>query len=280
MIRPPLPSPLLLALRRAARTCSAVLVAGTLLLGLSGPAAAGDEGLQLDPLVERVQQVYRETRDLTASFEQSYHFKVTGRSKKSSGRVYLKLPGKMRWDYLAPEPKHFIADGRTLWVIAPQDRQVMRQPLVQSEISSVLGFLMGSGELRTQFELQLLGRDASLRYRLKLVPRGGETLYRHVVLVIEPLTFRTVETEVTDAAGNLNHLVFREIKVNQGLPDSGFSFVIPDGYRIIEAASPTVPGPDSSPGGAPDAPDAPAQKKIPEKQPTPDVSPGGSQAPR
>lgn len=247
--RSPLPYPVRTLLGRAA--CVGLLCVA-LLLPLRAMAQAKQQ--PLDEVVDDVQRVYHETKDLTADFEQTYHFEVTGRSKKSSGRVYLKLPGKMRWDYLTPEPKHFVADGKMLWVIAPQDRQVMRQPLGQSDISSVLGFLMGSGDLRAQFVLTLLGQDAAGRHRLQLVPRADETHYRKVVLVIDPQSHRTVETEITDPAGNLNHLVFRNIKANQGLPDSGFSFEIPQGYRVIEAAAPASPAPSAEPPAGPAPP--------------------------
>jgi len=196
--------------------------------------------LALDELVDRVHGVYRETRDLSAGFAQTYRFKVTGRAKRSTGRVFLKLPGKMRWDYLEPEPKHFVADGRTLWVVAPADRQVMRQPMSSSELNSVLGFLMGTADLRSAFLLHLEGQDPKGRHRLRLKPKRAETHYQQVVLVIDPETFRTVETEITDPAGNLNHLVFSNLKANQGLPDSGFAFRIPEGYRVIDASQPTI----------------------------------------
>ena len=218
-------------------------VAGLLLLA---PAAQAEESLTVTELAARVQETYQATTDLAANFEQVYHFQVTGRSKKSSGRLFIKLPGKMRWDYLQPEPKHFVADGRTLWVVAPQDRQVLEQPVEQSEIASVFGFLLGSADLRTQFDLSLLGRDAAGRYRLKLTPKKEETHYRQVVLLVDPVSFRTVGTEVTDPAGNLNTLTFTELKVNQGLPDSGFSFQVPAGFRVIQAAGSASPASTSA----------------------------------
>ncbi len=221
----------------------------------TGTVAAPPAALTLDALVDRIHGTYRATQDLAATFEQTYRFKVTGRAKRSAGRVFLKLPGKMRWDYLEPEPKHFIADGSNLWVVAPEDRQVMRQTLGKSDLSQVLGFLMGSGDLREQFTLEQLPADAAGRYRLRLVPKTAQTHYREVVLVVDPTTFRTVETEITDPAGNLNHLVFQGIVVNQGLPDGGFVFEVPPGFRVIDAGRPSME-PTPAPAEEPDDPAA------------------------
>ncbi len=201
-------------------------------------APVGAEPLGLDALVDRIQDTYHQTRDLKAKFEQTYTFKVTGRRKVSSGRLFVKLPGKVRWDYLRPEPKYFLADGEHLWIVTPKDRQVMKQPLGSSEISSLIGFLMGTGDLRKQFTIEMLPQDDAGYYHLKLLPKGSETRFRQVLLTIHPTTYRTMVTEITDPAGNVNRIEFDDIQVNVGLPDSGFQFTVPRGYRVIEAAGP------------------------------------------
>ncbi|HEX8950253.1 MAG TPA: outer membrane lipoprotein carrier protein LolA, partial [Polyangia bacterium] len=49
-------------------------------------------------VVARVQKYYDATKDLRAKFEQQIE-SVSRAPSKASGEVWLKKPGKMRWDY-------------------------------------------------------------------------------------------------------------------------------------------------------------------------------------
>ena len=41
--------------------------------------------------------------------------------------MWLKKPGRMRWDYEKPEKKLMVSDGSTLWVYEPEDEQAATQ---------------------------------------------------------------------------------------------------------------------------------------------------------
>src|SRR5260221_14729845 len=103
---------------------------------LLGAALAGKPGepqpVQQVPaqVVERMQKVYDGTTDLHARFMQITEG-VMGK-RQASGEVWLKKPGKMRWNYEKPEKKLFIADGTTLWVYEPEDEQAFKQALSSS----------------------------------------------------------------------------------------------------------------------------------------------------
>src|SRR6185503_760813 len=75
--------------------------------------------------VDKVQRYYDATHDLHAKFSQELTSAIGGPPRKASGEVWLKKPGKMRWDYQQPEDdkKVMIADGTTLWVYEADDAQ-------------------------------------------------------------------------------------------------------------------------------------------------------------
>lgn len=50
-----------------------------------------------------------------------------------SGDAYFLRPGKMRWDYQAPEKNTFVVDGKYVWFYAPADRTATRMPVKQSQ---------------------------------------------------------------------------------------------------------------------------------------------------
>ena len=65
---------------------------------------------------------------LLGLFIQTYEGGALRRKATEGGTVYIKKPGKMRWDYTAPEKKLFISDGRTIFLL-PADKQVMKNPV-------------------------------------------------------------------------------------------------------------------------------------------------------
>ena len=74
---------------------------------------------------------YREARSLSATFLQEYS--ENGRvTRKEAGKSYFLHPGKMRWDYEAPEKNTFLADGKYVWFITPEDHTATRMPAKKS----------------------------------------------------------------------------------------------------------------------------------------------------
>ena len=49
----------------------------------------------------------------------------SGKQITERGHVLIKKPGKMRWDYTAPEKKLFVSDGVGSISYVPEDKQVV-----------------------------------------------------------------------------------------------------------------------------------------------------------
>src|SRR5215469_13595216 len=70
-------------------------------------------------------------RTLQATFLETYS--ENGRTVRAeSGTVYFRRPGKMRWEYEAPEKNVFLVDGKTAWFYVPADHTVTRVPVKKS----------------------------------------------------------------------------------------------------------------------------------------------------
>src|SRR5436189_3656479 len=81
--------------------------------------------------VARLEARYRTAKTLEASFLERYT--ENGRLVRvEAGTVYFKRPGKMRWDYQAPERNLFLVDGKTAWFYVPADHTATRVPAKQS----------------------------------------------------------------------------------------------------------------------------------------------------
>lgn len=190
-----------------------------------------------DSVVAGLQDTYDSTTDLKATFEQVYTYKVGGLTKRSTGRIFMKKPGRMRFDYLTPTRRHFISDGDVLWVYEPDQAQAFEDSLKSSQSSVVVNLLLGGGDVAEEFEPSLLPADDAGRHRLQLIPRQSARTFRRVVLTLDPSTFRVMGVEWEDPTGNHNRMLFSELQANVKLPEEGFSFTPPAGTRVIRAPS-------------------------------------------
>jgi outer membrane lipoprotein carrier protein len=189
-------------------------------------------------VAERIQKFYEATQDFQAAFQQEYFSKVLGRKKSSSGFVYIKKPGKMRWDYKQPRPKHFVADGKALYIYDPELEQVMvDRAFSGSDLTTAVTFLWGQGRLADEFAIAFYGRGdlgGPQHYVLEMLPKKSAR-FKKLVMVVEKKTFKVIETVVEDPGGNVNHIFFANISTNVGLKDESFRFEIPEGVDVIEA---------------------------------------------
>ena len=219
-----------------ASTCAGVLFAAmisspTVLFGQPTPPA-----LSADQVVARMQQFYNTTTDYQADFFQTYFNRLFNNYQRSHGKVYFKKPGRMRWEYAAPERKLFVSDGRTMWAYEPEANQAFQQSLQDSQLPTALSFLTGQGNLATEFNFRLIpARQYGFENGsvVELRPKTPNPQYERLVLFVDGQSFQVRRSLVIDQAGNRNKMEFTNARQNQGIPDSRFSFTPPQGTRVI-----------------------------------------------
>ena len=88
------------------------------------PAFAANPALDVHAIAQAVDNRYNHLRTLQAEFTETY--RGAGIERTESGSLWLKKPGKMRWEYRSPKEKLFLSDGKDAWFYLPGDRQVRR----------------------------------------------------------------------------------------------------------------------------------------------------------
>lgn len=189
-------------------------------------------------VVARVQKYYDATKDLRAKFEQQLDSPSRAPSK-ASGELWLKKPGKMRWDYAKPEKKLMVSDGSTLWVYQPDDEQAYRQDLRGNALPAQVSFLLGEGKLDKEFDASLTKIDGvgPDELALKMVPKVGTTAYRYLVFVVDGKSGQVKQTIIYGQDGSTNKLSFVDVQQNKGVDDGKFKFSPPSGTHILKPPS-------------------------------------------
>jgi len=205
------------------------------LLG-GGPAArAAALGPSLDQVVERLERTYAAAADLTAAFRQTSTIAAAGQVQQATGTVAVKRPGKMRWDYLEPEPRLFVTDGKRFWAYSPEDKQVLVREVGGALGETPLAFLMGAGSLRQEFEVRGVRHAAAGKTALlDLRPHRPDGAVGRLLLEVDLATSLIAQATIFDAVGNTIVLTLSDQKLNAGVPDSRFTFVPPPGVRVIQ----------------------------------------------
>jgi outer membrane lipoprotein carrier protein len=205
--------------------------------GAAPPPAAAR--LDVRAVVAEVQKRYDGAADFRARFTQTMTSSAMGRKTNSAGEVTFKKPGRMRWDYEKPEKSSYISDGSVLWLYEPDDKQAFKQKLESSQLPAALSFLTGKGKLATEFDIAFAGKSSYGSpgdYLLSLSPKAPQAQIKSILFVVDPRTFDVRESVITDAQGNVNDLVFADIRVNTRVADALFKFTPPAGTRVIDTA--------------------------------------------
>ncbi len=198
-------------------------------------AAPPCQAVDVQEIVHRVQERYDSTRDFTAHVTQEMTVASLGKTTMAEGTVAFKKPGKMRWELDHDAPQIIVADGSTLWLYQPKERQVIKAPFDAAFRSSTpISFLTGVGRLAQDFEVSLDGTSPDGRLvHLLLVPRRDSTTVGKLRLTAAADSGEIRGAEIFDPLGNVSRLQFADIQRNQNLPDKDFVFEVPPGVDVI-----------------------------------------------
>jgi outer membrane lipoprotein carrier protein len=206
-------------------------------LGVCGtPNATPGLTLGSDELVARVQSRYDRTTHLHAHFQQETRVQGFDQLQTGAGEVWMLKPGMMRWDYTKPERQSIVANGDTLWIYMPEDRQAIRDQVNRSlGMHTPALFLAGEARLSTLFtvEASTQGSSEAGLLQLKLTPKEGALPYTQVQLGIDPVSYLVRQVRLIDAVGNMTTMWFSEIDTEGAIAPSLFHFQVPPGVDVI-----------------------------------------------
>jgi outer membrane lipoprotein carrier protein len=205
------------------------------------PTVTRGAGQTAAELTAALQRKYDGIKDFSADFTHTYESGVLRKQITERGRLLVKKPGKMRWDYSAPERKQFVSDGTTMYSYLPQDKQVIESEVPPADQAGTPTlFLAGRGSLTRDFTPSLVDAPAGMAAgsrALKLVPKGRQPDYDWLVLVLDPATLAIRGLVTVDGQGGKSSFAFTNLNENIGLADKEFAFKIPRGVDVIKAPS-------------------------------------------
>ena len=187
-------------------------------------------------LAAAVDEHYNHLRSLQAEFTELY--RGSGMERTESGTLWLKKPGKMRWEYRSPKDKLFVSNGKDAWFYVPEDRQARKMAAKKLEdIRSPLAFLLG----KTKLEKELQGLSVAPDVQplqpgnvvLRGVPQALADRVSEILLEITP-DHQIARIVIQEVDGAITEYRFGEMKEDVAIADGRFQFKPPQGTETVE----------------------------------------------
>jgi outer membrane lipoprotein carrier protein len=223
---------------------------------LTSLSSQGPEG---KIIAAKLEARYRGARTLAAAFLERYS--ENGQIVRSeAGMAYFRRPGKMRWEYQAPEKNLFLVDGKTAWFYVPGDHTVTRAPAKQStDWRTPLALLAGEMKLSrvcARVEPATAEKPATQDNAVLYCPLRGEGSGSQqegsaaantqdarpdesVYLEIRPATGELARVLVREKGGVEIEFKFTAWRFDPPVADSFFRFDVPPGVAIVNGESAT-----------------------------------------
>jgi len=198
--------------------------------------AAASSAPDVHAIAQAVDERYNHLRSLQAEFTEIY--RGAGMERTESGILWLKKPGKMRWEYRSPRDKLFLSDGKDAWFYVPGERQVRRTAVKKlDDLRSPLAFLLGKTKLEKELQGLSLAPDVAALAPgdvvLRGVPKSLADRVSQVLLEITPEHWigRILIEEVD---GSVTEYRFTKEKEDMAVSDQRFQFTVPSGVEVID----------------------------------------------
>ena len=173
---------------------------------------------------------HSEIISMEADFIQEVSYETPARKTASSGKLYLKKPGRMRLIFSPPLSDEFVSDGKKYWVYQADLAQAMEMPL--SSAPAGFGFLDGTIDLKKEFALGKTKKTDS-GYEMEFFPKNPDLPAKKAVLETDA-DFSIVKIIVTDGLGAITSVTLKNKKINQDMPDDFFVFKAPKGVTTVK----------------------------------------------
>ena len=224
----------------------------SLLFFLVGQVSA----ISIDQIFQKFQKTFETSKNFSADFEETTLIQTDQNNTKSvaKGRLIFAKPNLLRKEYVdRNEPKNLaqliLVDGKTSWSYVPMLNQVTRLELKGKNKELIPGIGESFGKLKNKYNMKLVEdkvAESKDVYHVELSPKEqiGFNSYQEDKLVesIEvwirsedwiPVQF-SFKSESKVVGEMVIIISFRNIKINQELPQSTFIFKPPKSAEVID----------------------------------------------
>jgi outer membrane lipoprotein carrier protein len=185
-------------------------------------------------ILKGVEDHYNRIQTLQVHFTQRYTSQRRNTTQK--GDLFLRKPGKMRWQYSVPAGELYISDGKFLYSYNPDDNRAEKMSFKEmDDMRGPLAFLLGRLHFADDFrDIRIEPDRGSPDVFVIATPKSDKLPYSLVKFLVSPdSTIRWLEVQSADS--NLE-FTFEDEKRNPPIAESMFKFAPPPGVDFIDSS--------------------------------------------
>lgn len=205
-----------------------VCVAGGAAQNAAVEATDGEPTLAAE--AAELQAYLDKTTSMTASFDSVLLDARMRESGASTGTVFIKRPGKFRWEYQTPSPSIVLADGERLWSYDEELEQAIVRRLSDYRGANPTLLLGGDADVTESFQLVKTYQTPEVRW-LELMPKDTTSDFVKVRLGFRNDVIYLME--LFDRLEQITRIKFSDVKTNVAVADTLFEFVPPDNVDVV-----------------------------------------------
>ena len=199
-------------------------------IAVAGLATAADGNPKL---LKDIEKRYNSSKTLEANFSETYT--ASGRKRTESGTLFLRKPGRMRWEYGNPKGKLFISDGKDTYFYDPATNRAEKIKLKETEdLRAPMAFLLGRLDFSKDFQ-GFETRQESGGVWVSAVPKSDKVPYRQAQFLVTPDS-RIARLVITGQDNSVLDFTFTGEKRNESLNDTLFRFQLPPGAQYVDSS--------------------------------------------
>jgi outer membrane lipoprotein carrier protein len=190
-------------------------------------------GIDVTRMLKGIEDRYNHVQSLELSFTEIYT--QQGRKRTERGELFLRKPGRMRWQYSTPAGKLVISDGKFLYSYDPGDNRAEKMKLKETDdLKAPLAFLLGKLNFESDFRNFKVEPDRENVF-ITAFPKSDKMLYTEVTFLVSP-DFVIHYLKVKGQDGSLLEYTFENEKKNPPVPDAMFRFAPPPGVEYVDSS--------------------------------------------
>lgn len=207
-------------------------------LAVSLLTAAPSRAERLDEVLAEMDKAGKRLKTMTADFQQTDHDFILKDQEESRGKLYLAVPGRIRWEYAPPREKVLVVKDDRVRLFNPTANQVHEFQRGKGGAKSggadlLIGFGSGNEKIRETYDVSL-GEETQATASISLVPKKPqESLFTRIELTLDKKSWNPVRSVFHSPNRNRTEIRFENVVLNRDLPPATFELKLPPNVEII-----------------------------------------------
>ena len=196
------------------------------------PLRAAD--LDVTRTLKGVEDRYNRAQALQLTFTETY--RTRGRERTEKGELFLRKPGRMRWQYTSPAGKLFVSDGKFIYFYTPEDNRAEKMKLKETDdLRAPLAFLLGRLHFSDDFrEFRSHAEDGGVF--ITAIPKSDKLPYAEVSF-LTGVDYSIRRLEVKGQDNSVLEFAFENERTGGAIRDALFRFTPPAGAEFIDSSN-------------------------------------------